>query len=111
MLSAKPAASSHGGGGEKVSAEKESSGAGGGGGLGPRWPKGLWDNSDGKEASKKIPRAFWTQLIISLVDEMRFTLRALSLVLTYRIDTAIFHNLTRHLPQGDLSFSPVFLKI
>ena len=38
--------------GDKASAEKEASGAGagagGGGGLGPRWPKGLWDNSDGK---------------------------------------------------------------
>ena len=32
--------------GDKAYAEKEA--AGGGGGLGPRWPKGLWDNSDGK---------------------------------------------------------------
>ena len=40
------------GGGEKVSAEREGAsgggGGGGGGGLGPRWPKGLWDNSEGK---------------------------------------------------------------
>ena len=48
---AKSATSSHG---DKAHAEKEA--AGGGGGLGPRWPKGLWDNSDGKHglaATKK----------------------------------------------------------
>ena len=48
---AKSATSSHG---DKAHAEKEA--VGGGGGLGPRWPKGLWDNSDGKHglaATKK----------------------------------------------------------
>ena len=35
------------GGGDKVPAEREGASGGGGGGLGPRWPKGLWDNSDG----------------------------------------------------------------
>ena len=43
MFLAKQATSSLG---DKAYAEKDA--AGGGGGLGPRWPKGLWDNSDGK---------------------------------------------------------------